>query len=264
MITGRFAAPGKTRTCPHCRATILDSATVCPGCHHHLRFDSSGSSQRVQPAATPLRVEGTLRHPANGGSWEYSVVLAIRNDRGEEIARQVVGVGALQPGDTRTFSLAVEVFKPAELRDPKPQPADTAQRAAADVKSPEVRAPGRPGLPPAQRPATPLADGKPATARPPGTAAPAVPPAKWPASSTATSGRYPAAAASTATSGRYPTGAAPPAAPGKAPPAAAPPPGQSKMAPAQPVRPPQAPTLNGGAAPAPARGAGPGAHPKRS
>jgi len=232
MITGRFAAPGKTRTCPHCRATILDSATVCPGCHHHLRFDSSGAGQRVQPAATPLRVEGTLRHPPSGGSLEYSVVLAIRNDRGEEIARQVVGVGALQPGDTRTFSLAVEVFKPAELRESKPQPADTAQRAATEARSPEVRAPGRPGLPPAQRPATPLADGKPAGARPQAATPPASPPAKWPAGS-------------------------------KTPPAAVPSPAQSRTAPAQPVRPAQGPALNGSAS-GPARGAGPGAHPKRS
>ncbi len=255
MITGRFAAPGKTRTCPHCRATILDSATVCPGCNHHLRFDSSGAGQRVQPAATPLRVEGTVRHPANGASWEYSVVLAIRNDRGEEIARQVVGVGALQPGDARTFSLAVEVFKPAELREPKPQAADTPQRAAADARSPDIRAPapGRPGLPPPQRPAMPLADGKPAGARPAGTAAPPIPAAKWPAG-----------AASAATSGKYPAMTAPPAAPGKTPSAAAPPsPAPSRMPPAQPLRPPQGPALNGGAA-APGRGAGPGAHPKRS
>ena len=252
MITGRFAGTGKTRTCPHCRATILDSATVCPGCHHHLRFDSTGTSQRVQPAATPLRVEGTVRHPSNGGSWEYSVVLAIRNDRGEEIARQVVGVGALQPGDARTFSLAVEVFKPAELKEPKPQPAEASQRPAANPQSPDVRAPGRPGLPPA--------------------------PPKWPIqapASTATTGRYPAAAASPGTSGRYPAAPAPPAAPSRAaasskapspskvPPTAAPPaPAPTRTAPGQPLRAPQAPSLNGGAA-APARGAGPGVHPKR-
>ncbi len=150
MIVGRFTTAGKTRTCPHCRATILDSATVCPSCHHHLRFDAAGAGQRVLPAAVPLRVEGTLRHPANGGAWEYSVVLAIRNDRGEEIARQVVGVGGLQPGDARTFSLAVEVFKPAEIREPKAQAADTSARGTATVNPKPVvpRAPARPGMPP--------------------------------------------------------------------------------------------------------------------
>jgi hypothetical protein len=138
MNTGRFATPGKTRSCPHCKATILDSATVCPGCQHHLRFDST--TQRAEPALTPLRVEGSLRHPTNGGTWEYSVVLTIRDRRGQEIARQVVGVGALQPGDERAFTLAVEVFKPAEAREPKPQPSTTAA-------VPDPRIPGRP-LPP--------------------------------------------------------------------------------------------------------------------
>jgi hypothetical protein len=59
-----------------------------------------------------LSVEGTIRHPAGAPPWEYAVVVAIRNAKGEEVARQVVGVGALQPSDERTFSLAVEVFKP--------------------------------------------------------------------------------------------------------------------------------------------------------
>ncbi len=43
-------------------------------------------------------------------------MLSIRNDRGEEIARQVVGVGALHPAERRTFTLAVEVFTPADAR----------------------------------------------------------------------------------------------------------------------------------------------------
>lgn len=153
MNTGRFATPGKTRSCPHCKATILDSATVCPGCQHHLRFDST--TQRAEPALTPLRVEGSLRHPANGGTWEYSVVLTIRDRRGQEIARQVVGVGALQPGDERAFTLAVEVFKPAEVREPKPQPATT-------TAAPDPRIPGRPTIPPR----APVPPAPPVAARP--------------------------------------------------------------------------------------------------
>jgi hypothetical protein len=39
-------------------------------------------------------------------------LLAISNDKGEEIARQVLGVGALKPTEQRTFTLAVEVFTP--------------------------------------------------------------------------------------------------------------------------------------------------------
>ncbi|MCJ7451786.1 MAG: hypothetical protein MUO39_04830 [Steroidobacteraceae bacterium] len=59
-----------------------------------------------------LSVEGTLEHPAQGGDWEYSVVLTIRNERGEELARQVVGVGALRPSESRSFSLSVDVLTP--------------------------------------------------------------------------------------------------------------------------------------------------------
>jgi hypothetical protein len=39
-------------------------------------------------------------------------MLSIRNDRGEEVVRQVVGVGALQPDEQRTFTLSVDVFAP--------------------------------------------------------------------------------------------------------------------------------------------------------
>ena len=109
-IAARPGATGATRTCPHCKATILDSASVCPGCRGHLRFDSAIVQQAV-PNVTPLRVEGTIRQPADGPPWEYSVVLSIRDARGEEVTRQVVGVGALNPGDERTFALAVEVFE---------------------------------------------------------------------------------------------------------------------------------------------------------
>ena len=51
-----------------------------------------------------------MPNPPPGESWEYSVVISIRNEKGEEITRHVVGVGALQPSERRTFSLAVEVF----------------------------------------------------------------------------------------------------------------------------------------------------------
>jgi hypothetical protein len=115
MTTVRQGAAGATRTCPHCRAIILESASVCPACQHHLRFDP-GAAERAVPSFVPLRVEGTIRHPSVGEPWEYSVMLSIRNDRGEEIARQVVGVGALQPSEQRTFTLAVEVFTPADAK----------------------------------------------------------------------------------------------------------------------------------------------------
>jgi hypothetical protein len=40
------------------------------------------------------------------------VVVSIRNDRGEEVDRKVVGVGALDPNESRTVTLSVDVFAP--------------------------------------------------------------------------------------------------------------------------------------------------------
>lgn len=110
MSTLQQRTPGKTRLCPHCRATILESANVCPGCKHHLRSGQS-ASESVFPSFTALKVEGTIRPPVSGQALEYSMIMSIRNERGEEIARQIVGVGALLSSESRTFTLAVEAFK---------------------------------------------------------------------------------------------------------------------------------------------------------
>ena len=107
MSSVRPGSPGATRECPHCRETILESAGVCPSCQHYLRFDPDTESP--VPALTPLRIEGNIRHPADGEPWEYTVVVSIRNDRGEETARKLIGVGALNPDEQRTFTLSVEV-----------------------------------------------------------------------------------------------------------------------------------------------------------
>lgn len=104
----RPGTPGATRSCPHCKATILESASVCPACRGHLRFDPD-AVDRARKRASPLHVEGTLAHAPSEGALEYTMLLAIRNERGEEIARHVVGIGALLPDEKRTFSLTVEV-----------------------------------------------------------------------------------------------------------------------------------------------------------
>ena len=39
------------------------------------------------------------------------MIMSIRNERGEEISRQIVGVGALLSSESRTFTLTVEAFK---------------------------------------------------------------------------------------------------------------------------------------------------------
>jgi len=104
--------PGKARLCPHCKATILQSATICPACDHSLRFDSQ-RKRRAAPSFSPLRVEGTIRHPDAGEAWEYSVVITILDEQQREITRQVVSVGVLNPDEQRTFRLGVDVFTPS-------------------------------------------------------------------------------------------------------------------------------------------------------
>jgi hypothetical protein len=109
MSNLRPGQPGATRQCPHCRETILESAAVCPACKHHLRYGAVGDTEVAQQlAVVPLRIEGTIRHPPDGEPWEYTVVVTINNDRGEEIARRVVGVGMLSPNEQRSFTLSVE------------------------------------------------------------------------------------------------------------------------------------------------------------
>ncbi|AUI92533.1 hypothetical protein BVV10_15260 [Xanthomonas oryzae pv. oryzae] len=56
----------------------------------------------------PLKIDGTIRHPADGEPWEYTVVVVVRNGKGEEIRRHVVDVGAMHGGEERGFTLAVE------------------------------------------------------------------------------------------------------------------------------------------------------------
>jgi len=107
MSSVRPGDPGATRACPHCREEILESALVCPACRHYLRF-GAGAEAPQPPAITPLRIEGSIRHPPEGEAWEYTVVVSIRDDRGVEIARKLIGVGAMSPNEQRTFTLSVE------------------------------------------------------------------------------------------------------------------------------------------------------------
>jgi len=46
MSSMRSGTPGATRVCPHCKATVLETAAICPGCRHHLRF-STDAAQAV-------------------------------------------------------------------------------------------------------------------------------------------------------------------------------------------------------------------------
>ena len=106
MSAARPGTPGATRTCPHCRATILESASVCPACRHHLRFEASAGTETGR--ATALLVEGRVQSGTAGEALEYTMTVVIRNERGEEVARHVVGVGALEGSQSRSFTVAVE------------------------------------------------------------------------------------------------------------------------------------------------------------
>ena len=120
MNTPRPGTAGATRSCPHCKTVILESASVCPACKHHLRFDEAAAvAQRMAETIVPLHVQGTVRHPPEGPAWEYTVVLTIRNDRGVEIARHVAGVGAMQANEERTFTLSVEAVPRNDLKAPR-------------------------------------------------------------------------------------------------------------------------------------------------
>jgi hypothetical protein len=158
MSVARPETAGKTRTCPHCKATILESLTICPGCLHHLRFDQQAAKRQVA-ATSALRVEGMIEHPPTlKDPWEYFVVIAVRNERGEEVTRQVVNVGALQNNEKRSFTLSVELMPQQSLAVPKkptaPQPSAPAPRA-----------------PPPRPPAAPVARPAPSGSAPPATSA---------------------------------------------------------------------------------------------
>jgi hypothetical protein len=105
MSAARAGSVGATRICPHCKATVLESATICPGCKHHLRFNAAPSAAGY----SALRVEGAIQHRGRE-QCEYCVIVSINNELGEKLVRQVVGVGAMQPGQRHTYSFSVELI----------------------------------------------------------------------------------------------------------------------------------------------------------
>jgi hypothetical protein len=177
-VASRPVSTGKTRTCPHCKATILESLSICPGCMHHLRFDSEAAKRQVA-AAPALRVEGIIRHPPNEQPLEYFVIIAIRNDRGEEVTRQVVNVGALQAAEKRTFTMSVEVLPPSAPVPPQKQNSSTGTFKTPAVPSPPQPAPAQASRP-MPPPAASAASASPAAANTPKSPAPATAPPRGP------------------------------------------------------------------------------------
>ena len=136
----RSGSPGATRVCPHCKATVLESAAVCPGCRHHLRFGGAGQKLEAGEGYCALSVDGTIAHTQASEPCEYCVVLDVRDDRGEQLTRQVVGVGVLQTGERRRLNVSVEML---------PVRAPVAVKAQAPLKPPGVAAAAAPGAKPA-------------------------------------------------------------------------------------------------------------------
>ena len=110
----RSGSPGATRVCPHCKATVLESAAVCPGCKHHLRFGGTNHALEAGEGYCALSVDGTIAHAKASEPCEYCVVLDVRDDRGEQLTRQVVGVGSV---GTRAWILPARVLNRTASRD---------------------------------------------------------------------------------------------------------------------------------------------------
>jgi len=118
MSAARPAALGNTRDCPHCKSTVLASASICPACQHHLRFNLPGSAPAPSGYAA-LQIEGTVRHKQPDEACEFCVVLSIADENGRQLSRQVVGVGVLQPEESRRFNVSVNLL-PARAAQLKP------------------------------------------------------------------------------------------------------------------------------------------------
>jgi hypothetical protein len=89
---------------------VLESASVCPGCKHHLRFGGTNHALEAGEGYCALSVDGTIAHTQAIEPCEYCVVLDVRDDRGEQLTRQVVGVGVLQTGERRRLNVTVEML----------------------------------------------------------------------------------------------------------------------------------------------------------
>jgi hypothetical protein len=74
-----------------------------------LRFNA-GNVEPESRGVPAMRIEGTIHHPVRDEQCEYCVVVSITNERGEKVARQVVGVGALQPGERHKYSFSIDLI----------------------------------------------------------------------------------------------------------------------------------------------------------
>jgi len=91
-MTVAHASAGASRTCPHCKATILQSTFSYPICRHLLKFNSPAFQPPLQATICPLLVEGTLAHHEAEESLEYQILMQIRDDAGKLVSRECASV----------------------------------------------------------------------------------------------------------------------------------------------------------------------------
>jgi hypothetical protein len=125
---------------------VLETAAICPGCRHHLRFSAEATQAAVDEGYCALSVDGSIAHKVTSEHCEYFVVLDIRDERGEQLARQVVGVGVLQPGELRRLNVSVGMRPVRAQAAAKSQPSLTSAATQPAVQSgiAAVRAPPQP------------------------------------------------------------------------------------------------------------------------
>jgi hypothetical protein len=97
-----------------------------------LRFNTGTTQVVTDDTYSALDVEGTIRHKVAAEPCEYCVVLDVRNERGEQVVRQVVGVGVLQAGESRRLHVAVDML-PVRARTATPASAKQAPATVAAV-----------------------------------------------------------------------------------------------------------------------------------
>ena len=142
----RGSARTARRPCWKARRSARGAGTICA---------SAAAGQALEPGEgyCALSVDGTIAHTRRSEPCEYCVVLDVRNERGEQLTRQVVGVGVLQTGELRRLNVSVEML---------PVRAPAAVKAQAPLKPPPCGGCARSPPPAAPRPSG-QSTGRPAT-----------------------------------------------------------------------------------------------------
>ncbi len=116
------AVPTARRSSSKVRASARAASTIC----------ASVPTRSWWRPRNALHIEGRIKHPRlkSRGSTPWSVY--VRNEKGEEVARHVINVGALAKSEERTVSLSVDVMPPRPIV-PVQKPAAAQPRRAGSL-----------------------------------------------------------------------------------------------------------------------------------